>query len=291
MIAAALPLRRPEAAPRIGVARGRAAQVNHRGEIALLLQRGGSELAAPEDLGDAPVKVGRGHLDGVARHHAQVQAIEPARAPVVPRPVLDHRVVANAIALRLAKSAVGNLVHAHRAGGRPVDLEGLVRQAPTPGSAGHRVAGALELRERGEQLRGHDRRRVLAEDRPVLAPSLGRHLVQRAADREEQLRGLACRLVDPIGAQPQEDGGEDCGDDDERWRRFHQLQQPGGAAGPAPGSGAPRAFQAAALAAGFFSLFFSSAGAAAACSTRSISVTSARGALSPLRKPILRMRR
>src|SRR2546425_342369 len=39
-----------------------------------------------------------------------------------------------------------------------------------------------------------------------------------------------------------------------------------------------------------FAAFFSSV-ASAACSTRSIRVTSARGALSPLRKPVLRIRR
>ena len=48
----------------------------------------------------------------------------------------------------------------------------------------------------------------------------------------------------------------------------------------------------AALAAFFSSLFFVfSSVASAACSTRSIRVTSARGALSPLRKPVFRIRR
>ena len=43
--------------------------------------------------------------------------------------------------------------------------------------------------------------------------------------------------------------------------------------------------------AAFFSVFFSSAGASVPPSGRSISVTSASGALSPLRKPLFRMRR
>ena len=53
----------------------------------------------------------------------------------------------------------------------------------------------------------------------------------------------------------------------------------------------PDARQAAAFFSLFFSAFFSSPAALASASGRSMSMTSASGALSPLRKPVLRMRR
>ena len=194
-----------ELAPRVRIAGRSAAQVNHRGQVLLLLQAGAGDAVALDDAGDPAIEERRGHLGGMARHHAQVQAVEPARAPVVPRPVGDHGVVADAVALRLEVSRVGDLVHADRARRGPVELERLGRRAPAPLRRRHRVARAFGLRERGEELGAHHGGGVVAEDRLVPAPGFRRHLVQRAAHREKQLGRLARDLVERVDREEQRD--------------------------------------------------------------------------------------
>jgi hypothetical protein len=61
-----------------------------------------------------------------------------------------------------------------------------------------RIAGAFHLRERGEQIRRDHFGRLGAEDRRVLAPGFRRRLVERSADREEELSRLARHLVQRV---------------------------------------------------------------------------------------------
>src|ERR1700726_1743397 len=60
--------------------------------------------------------------------------------------------IADAIVSRLGKGRVGHLVHANAARGRLVDREGVPGQPPPPIGARDRIAGALDLRQRREQL-------------------------------------------------------------------------------------------------------------------------------------------
>ena len=55
----------------------------------------------------------------------------------------------------------------------------------------HRIARALDLGERGEQLGRDHRGRMLAEERSVLAPGRSRRLRQGLTDGEEHLGRLA----------------------------------------------------------------------------------------------------
>src|SRR5207247_5914052 len=88
VVAAPLAGGQPEAAPRVGVARPGAAEMDDGGQILLLAERGRGDPQAPERTGDAPVQQGGRQLDGVARHDARVGAVEPARPEVVPRALL-----------------------------------------------------------------------------------------------------------------------------------------------------------------------------------------------------------
>src|SRR5258708_36309821 len=97
--------------------------MDERREIVALLRRGGGDAAALEDVGDGAVERRGGELDGVARHDARVERVEPARAPIVPRAVLDDAMIVDAVAPRLGEGAVSHLVHAGPARGRPGALE------------------------------------------------------------------------------------------------------------------------------------------------------------------------
>src|SRR5262245_1045700 len=103
-----------EAAPRIGVARGRPAQVDEGGHVLLLLERSAEDAPPRQRPLDLAIEIGRGHFDGVAGDGAGVQAVEPARAPVVPGAVLDHDMVVDAVALRVTERRIRDLVHPYR---------------------------------------------------------------------------------------------------------------------------------------------------------------------------------
>src|SRR5206468_11327249 len=115
VVAAALAGAQPEAPRRIGVASPRSAQVDDGGQILLSLRRGRDDTAAPDRARDLAIQQGRGHLDGVARHDPTVEGVEPARRRIEPGALLDHDVVVDAVAPRLAEGRVGDLVHADRA--------------------------------------------------------------------------------------------------------------------------------------------------------------------------------
>ena len=81
------------------------------------------------------------------------------------------------------------------------------------------IARALDLRERREQVRRHDRRRVALEQPPVGTPRLGRILVELPADREEQLRRLADDLIRPVHGEEQRH------EDDREHRELHGARR------------------------------------------------------------------
>src|SRR5262252_4600693 len=107
MIAAALPWSEPEAAPRVDLACAGAAQVNHRGEVLLVLQRRAGDSLVPECRRHAAVQIRCGELHSAPRCEAAVEAVEPAGAGWAQIVRLIQ-----AIALRRGEGRVGNLVHA-----------------------------------------------------------------------------------------------------------------------------------------------------------------------------------
>ena len=217
MVAAPLVGGQPEAAPCIGLARPGAAQVNHCGQILLLLERGAP--LASHRARDAAIQQGCCQLNGVARHDASVEAVEPARVRVVPGSILDHDMVVDAVLLRLAERPVSDLIHADCARRRLVQLERIPRQAPPPVRPCHRVAPALDLSKRG-QKRGRDNNgRMLAEERLVSPPCLGRGFAEGAAYRKVELGRLADRLVHPVNSRPSYQNDDRTDEDPNRQRR------------------------------------------------------------------------
>jgi len=93
----------------------------------------------------------RCHLHRIARHDAVVERVEPARSRIVPGTVFDDDVLVDAVVPRFGKRRVGDLKHSDSARSRPVPLEGITAPVPGPALPRHRVARALDLRERREQ--------------------------------------------------------------------------------------------------------------------------------------------
>jgi len=115
VIAAPVAGGQPKAALGVDITRPGAAQVDHAGQIMLLLERRGVDAPALQRIGDAAVQVGGRQLDRMGRHNARIETIEPARSQIVPGPVLDHNMVMNTVASRLSERRIGKLIHANRA--------------------------------------------------------------------------------------------------------------------------------------------------------------------------------
>src|ERR1700758_5812599 len=74
--------------------------------------------------------------------------------------------------------------------------EGIPGELPAPVGARHRIAGAFDLRQRGQQL-GRDRAGgIRVEERFVPPPRFDRFLVERPADEKEQLARLSGKMID-----------------------------------------------------------------------------------------------
>src|SRR5574341_416803 len=168
-----------KAARGIGAAGSGSTEVDHCGQILLLLERGSGYPPVPNRACNGAIQEGRSQLNGMAWQDAGVEAVEPARFQVVPGAVFHHQVVVDAVAFRFAERPVGDLVHADRARRRLVQLQGIPCQLPTPVGPGHGVPPALHLGERSQQFGCDDRGRMLAEERSVLLPRLGGALVER----------------------------------------------------------------------------------------------------------------
>jgi hypothetical protein len=82
----------------------------------------------------------------------------------------DDSMVENVIALRLRQRRVGHLVHADGARSRLVDRERIRGQTPPPIGPRNGIAGALDLGERGEQLRRDRGGGIFSKERRILSP-------------------------------------------------------------------------------------------------------------------------
>ena len=200
--------------------------MHDRGQMPLLHGADAADPGARQDPGDLQVKIRRGQLDGIGRQYARVERVEPTGVPVVPRTLAHHLVSVDAIVARLGKGGVGDLVHADRARSRPVNLQGPEHPRPAPVGAHQRIARALDLRQRRQQLRRDAARGVAPEERPVLPPGLLRSLIEGAAHRKEQLRGLADDLVESVQRQRQDRSERDAETDAQRERRAFEPAQP-----------------------------------------------------------------
>src|SRR5581483_3585307 len=145
VIAALLASRQPQPSAHVEVTSPLPAQMNDRSQVLLLLQGGKTHAAREQSLGHGAVEICGCHLDRIARDYAHVETVEPARMPIVPAAVLDDVMVVNAIVLRLRKRPIRQLVHAHRARGRAVYLEGMRSPRPAPVGTDDRVAGSFHL--------------------------------------------------------------------------------------------------------------------------------------------------
>ena len=134
-----------EAVRSIGVAGSSSAEVDYSGQIVLLPERDRAVLSRPYRTRDASIQQRRSQLDGMARHDAAVEAVKPTGIRVVPRAVLEHLMVRNAVTSRFLEGPVCNLVHADRARRWLVQLQGIPRQTPPPVGPRHRIPSALHL--------------------------------------------------------------------------------------------------------------------------------------------------
>jgi hypothetical protein len=140
----------------------------------------------------------------MARYDAAVEAIEPTGIRVVPRTVLDHSMVMDAVTRGFLERPVRNLIHAHRARRWLVQRQGIPRQMPPPVGPRHRIPSSFNLRQRSQQLGCHDRCRMFTEERAVLLPRLGWVLVERVVQRKEDFGGLIEYMIRPIDAEPEQ---------------------------------------------------------------------------------------
>src|SRR5215472_5794350 len=146
VIAAALAGQQMGAAACEGLCGTCAVEMNYRGQLLppLPADRHGSLM--PEDRRDVAVQEYRRKLGGAARHNPRIKRTRRAT-------VLDDGMVENAIALRLSQGRVGHLVHAGAARRRLVDRVRIPGQMPSPIGIRDRIAGTLDLGQRGQQLR------------------------------------------------------------------------------------------------------------------------------------------
>ena len=150
VVAAPLVAGESEAMCCIGVACCSSTEMDHGGQILLLLQRRRGKPPVCQRARDVSVEQGRGQLDRMARHDTAVETVEPARFQILPGAILNHHVIVDAVTLRLEERSVGDLVHADRARCRLVQPQGIPRQTPSPVRPRHRVAPTFNLGKRGQ---------------------------------------------------------------------------------------------------------------------------------------------
>jgi len=168
-----------------------AAEMDECGEILLLLRACRGVWRAGKNRRDIVVQVHGRELNGMARDRPGVEAGEPTVG-------IYHSIPSDTVACRLGVSSIGHLVHADSARGGLVHSEGIPSELPAPVGARHRIAGAFDLRQRGQQL-GRDRARGIGvEERSVLSPRFDRFLIKRPADEKEQFARLADNVVNEV---------------------------------------------------------------------------------------------
>src|ERR1700682_6031517 len=172
------------------------------------------------------IKIRSGEFNRVARNHAKIKTVEPARLPVVPSTGLRHRVIEDAVIPRFRKGSIRHLIHADRTRCRPIDFERPHSPRPPPVGSRHGIARPLLLSECRQKLGGNRLGRMSAEYRGVAIPSLGWSLEESAADGEEELRGFSDDLIDPIDRRPQGQHHQEPRDDLHHPRRATEGAHP-----------------------------------------------------------------
>jgi hypothetical protein len=129
-------------------------------------QRAGfSTRRGGEKASDVAIQVYCREFDGVAWHRAGIEAVEPAIG-------VDDGVPADAITGGLGVSRVGHLIEADGARGGLVHRGGVPSEPPAPIGTCDWITGALDLRQRRQQL-GRDRvDRIRAEEEFVFAKDI-----------------------------------------------------------------------------------------------------------------------
>ena len=141
----------------------------------------------------------------MARHDARVEAVEPTGVQIVPGAVFDHHMVVDAVALRLLKRPVGDLVHADRARRRLIPLQGIPRRTPPPVGPRHGVASPFAWASAASSSGGDDGGRMFAEERAVFLPGLGGAFVERVVQGKEDFGRFVERVIRPVDAEPEEE--------------------------------------------------------------------------------------
>ncbi len=132
----------------------------------------------------------------------------------MPRTFLDDAMIVNAKPPRELECAIGDLIHAHRAGGRFENIKRVAgaRERPTPISPRDRIARSFYLRKRRQQVSGDHRRGMETKNRTVLGPCFVGRFGKPVTGWKKQLGGLSHDLEGPIHGQPQGADGGDAND-------------------------------------------------------------------------------
>lgn len=245
MIAAPLLRGQAKATRHICVPGAGPTEMNHRGQILLLLERGPTLSMRTDGVCYGAVEQGGGQLDGMAGQDTAVEAVEPAGVRIVPRAVLNDTVVMDAVPLPFLKGRVGDLEHADCARRRTIQFQRIPGQSPAPVSARDRIARAFDLRQRGQQIRRHDGGGMCAEERAVFLPCFVGVFIERVVEREEHFRRFVDRMVNPVHTCAEQEKGGQAHHQSDRDGQASQggeegsISMPPGA--PAPTNGRDRA--------------------------------------------------
>jgi hypothetical protein len=224
VVAAALAVARVEAARRQRRPPGPAAQVDG-GRHRVALRGTGGTGVARERLLHAQVQPGGRHLDGVAGHGPEVERVQPAA--VGHRSVVaGHPVAVDAGVPGLVEVRVGHLQEPDRARGGRVHAERIEGEAPPPVGAGQRVARALNLDQRRQELGPDEVGRALLEERAVTGPGLLRGERVGREDQPQQLGGLPHHLHQEIHQEEEDQPDEDPGQRREPGQPRPQVPRP-----------------------------------------------------------------
>jgi len=172
--------------------------MDHRGQGLQVFAARRAYAMSRKNLTDRVVEVGGSQLHRMSGYHPRVEAVEPARMPVVPRSVRDDGVISNAIVPCFGEGPVRDLVHADGARCRAINGERMQAPGPAPVGADDGIARPLDLGDGREKVRWDCIGGVLAKQRCILPPRFRRCLVQRTAHREEEFGGFADHLVDAV---------------------------------------------------------------------------------------------
>src|SRR5579871_6521088 len=129
-----------------------------------------------------------------------------------PAAVIGHRMIPDTEARSLSGCSIDHLGEADGARGRRIDRQRIEAPSPAPIRAFHRIAGAFDLRQRGQEFGRDCAGGIGAKEGSVLPPGFRRLLVERRVEEEEQLGGFADDLIGEVrqGESEKQDYGGNC---------------------------------------------------------------------------------